>query len=204
MKPKLLFHSQGKAVAELQSKLNHLLPDKLPALVVDGIFGEKTHHRVKDFQAKLALVVDGVVGAKTWAALDGSKPPPGPPKQTAPTIVHKVKWTPVMNGAFLRCSYGMVPSTLAIAPHTRPATVRDCQAGANIRPFGMCQSMLNPSVAAATQASQGVFVPQPCNPVPVSQWSAVQPIQLIPPDQTPAIDVGSMVMCAWGGQITVS
>lgn len=202
MKPKLVFHSQGKAVTELQSKLNQLLPEKAPALVVDGVFGEKTHQRVKDFQAKAGLVVDGIVGAKTWAALDGTQPPANAPKPTAPAYVHKVKWTPVSNGAFLRCHFGTTPSVLAINPPGRPATVRDCRAHLNIRPFGMCQSMGNPTVVAVTAASL-TLSPQPCMPVIASQWSAVQPPQLVAPDQAPAIDQGSIVMCAWGGVITI-
>ena len=206
MKPKLLFASQGKAVAELQSKLNFVLPDKLPALVVDGLFGEKTHRRVKDFQVRNALVADGIVGAKTWAALDGTKPPPGAPKAPAPSpgpLVHKVNQAPVMNGAFVRCSCGQAPSALSISPANRTATIRDCRPMLNIMPFSLCQSLANPTVAAVTAAAQGALAPQPCFPVVVSMWSPASPVQLVPPDQLPAIAVGSVVMCAWGGEITI-
>ena len=38
-------------------------------LVVDGIFGPRTHHVVCDFQSKHRLVVDGIAGPATWHAL---------------------------------------------------------------------------------------------------------------------------------------
>jgi Domain of unknown function (DUF4280)/Putative peptidoglycan binding domain len=202
MKPKLVFYSQGKAVTDLQSKLNLLLPDKTPALIVDGMFGLKTYHRVKEFQVKLGLAPDGVVGAKTWAALDGTQPAPGASRPTIPTQVHKVQSTPVKNGAVLRCPYGVAPSFLSVPPG-RPATIRDCRPYVNIMPFGMCQSLSNPSVAAATSAAQGVLTPQPCLPVITSWWSAAHPVQLVGPEQVPAIDASALVSCAWGGVIAI-
>lgn len=38
-------------------------------IVADGIYGEKSHEAVKDFQRKSGLVPDGIVGAKTIAAM---------------------------------------------------------------------------------------------------------------------------------------
>lgn len=67
-KPLLNFGSTGPAVTELQRALN-MGGTFLPKLSVDGIFGPKTHARVKEFQSSNGLVRDGVVGPLTWEAL---------------------------------------------------------------------------------------------------------------------------------------
>jgi peptidoglycan hydrolase-like protein with peptidoglycan-binding domain len=67
------FGSQGPDVKTLQTKLNQIPPSQLPPLVADGIFGQKTLARVKEFQAKNSLVADGIVGPKTWDKLLASK-----------------------------------------------------------------------------------------------------------------------------------
>jgi hypothetical protein len=40
-------------------------------IAVDGIFGERTNHVVRDWQAKHGLRVDGIAGRRTWASLLG-------------------------------------------------------------------------------------------------------------------------------------
>ena len=71
----------------------------------------------------------------------------------------------------IMCTFGLAPSTLSVvAPRPivegRPvATITDVAPGANIAPFGMCQSLANPTVAAATAAALGVLTPMPCVPV---------------------------------------
>lgn len=70
----LAFGSTGPDVSHLQVKLNQNLPDAMPPLAVDGIFGPKTLGRVKEFQSINGLVVDGIVGPKTWAALEAGGP----------------------------------------------------------------------------------------------------------------------------------
>ncbi|MFC4403471.1 peptidoglycan-binding protein [Gracilibacillus xinjiangensis] len=52
--------STGEIVTIIQRKL---------AIQVDGIFGSKTEHTVKQFQRKEHLSVDGIVGPRTWKAL---------------------------------------------------------------------------------------------------------------------------------------
>ena len=72
MKPKLQYFSHGPFVVELQTKLNVLMPGALPPLKVDGVYGDRTVARVKQFQKSRGLIPDGVVGAQTWAAVDGT------------------------------------------------------------------------------------------------------------------------------------
>lgn len=73
--PRMLsFGSTGPEVSQLQVKLNQKMPDAMPPLDVDGIFGPKTLGRVKEFQAANGLVVDGIVGPQTWAALGAGVP----------------------------------------------------------------------------------------------------------------------------------
>ena len=76
----------------------------------------------------------------------------------------------VCMGATLQCSFGAAPSTLRAAgqqgaTQTPAATIMDNQPIANVPPFGMCSSMANPTVAAATAAALGVLTPMPCVPV---------------------------------------
>jgi hypothetical protein len=84
----LRYGYSGPDVTELQNKLNLKPPTALPPLTPDGIFGQKTHARVMEFQRNNELVADGIVGPNTWGAIDSpspakpnlpSKPPPVPP-----------------------------------------------------------------------------------------------------------------------------
>jgi len=72
-RPTLRRGSKGASVSDLQTRLNtwrsRTYGVKLPALVVDGDFGSKTHAMVVEFQRRKALTVDGVVGPQTWGAL---------------------------------------------------------------------------------------------------------------------------------------
>src|SRR5262245_29089266 len=61
--------STGQEVKNLQTALNYHLPNALPPLVVDGIFGRKTNARVVQFQTLHRLKVDGIVGPETHRAL---------------------------------------------------------------------------------------------------------------------------------------
>lgn len=67
----------------------------------------------------------------------------------------------VLGGAVCSCSFGMAPSTLMVTPEKKTvssmpvATIFDQVPMKNIMPFGMCQSLANPSVASATAAGAG-------------------------------------------------
>jgi hypothetical protein len=75
--------------------------------------------------------------------------------------------------------------------------------GVNLAPFGMCQSPINPQVAAATAAALGVLTPQPCVPAAAGPWT--------PGSKSVAITGGGPAMlsdacqcaCQWGGRIQV-
>jgi uncharacterized membrane protein len=71
----------------------------------------------------------------------------------------------------------------------------------NIQSFGMCQSPINPAVAAATAAAQGVFTPQPCTPMPTGGWEITSTkVQVL---NTPVLTAVSLCHCSFGGIIAV-
>ncbi|MDH3755958.1 MAG: DUF4280 domain-containing protein, partial [Acidimicrobiia bacterium] len=81
-------------------------------------------------------------------------------------------------GAMLMCSFGVAPSSLMVLPTNmvnaggKPAAnIMDNVPMANIMPFGMCSSLSNPTVAAATSAALGVLTPMPCIPVIPAPWT---------------------------------
>jgi peptidoglycan hydrolase-like protein with peptidoglycan-binding domain len=67
---------EGVQVTTLQRLLNSLLPPKQgrPPLKPDGIFGEKTDARVKEFQKLCKLDPDGIIGPLTNAKLLDIRP----------------------------------------------------------------------------------------------------------------------------------
>lgn len=112
----------------------------------------------------------------------------------------------VVAGAGLMCSFGMAPSSLSVLPVGRPlvegkpaATITDIAPMVNIMPFGMCQSLANPTVAAATAAALGVLTPMPCVPVPVAPWAPPAPQTLI--GGLPGVTNSARTTCAYGGSI---
>lgn len=111
-------------------------------------------------------------------------------------------------GATLQCVFGAAPAPFNAlsAPRVlisgRPAgVITDMTPMVNIPAFGMCSSMANPTVAAATAAALGALTPMPCVPVPAGPWLIPSPKVLI--GGQPAVSDGSKLMCAWGGQISV-
>ncbi len=117
----------------------------------------------------------------------------------------------VSNGAMISCSFAMppVPVPLAVIPMGTPVTcdtpAANIQAFApmvNIPTFGMCGTMSNPTVAAATAAKLGAFTPAPCIPVTTSPWMPGAAKVMV--DGQPALHSGCTTMCAWGGVISIS
>jgi hypothetical protein len=88
--------------------------------------------------------------------------------------------------------------TLAAMPY---ANIMDSKPMVNILPFGMCQSMANPAVAAATAAKLGVFTPAPCIPATAAPWAPGSPTVLVA--NMPALNNQSKCMCSFGGVIEI-
>lgn len=112
----------------------------------------------------------------------------------------------ITNGAMMQCSMGMAPSTFVALPKTRVmaqsmpvATITDSVPFLNIPPFGMCMSMANPAVAAATSAALGVLTPMPCTPVPAGPWVPGSPTVLA--GNVPALNNNSKLICSFAGTI---
>lgn len=116
----------------------------------------------------------------------------------------------VVTGAILQCSFGVTPSALIVIPMGLPvmsggifaATIMDFVPIANIPPFGMCSSLANPMVIAATSAALGVLTPMPCIPVTVAPWVPGSPTVLI--NNFPALNNSSKCICSWGGVISIN
>lgn len=113
----------------------------------------------------------------------------------------------VVNGAQLMCSFGVAPSALTVLPQkgvlcgSPAATIMDMAPMTNIMPFGMCNSLANPTVASATAAAMGVLTPMPCVPAVVGPWAPGVPTLAI--GGVPALDNLSKATCAYGGMIQV-
>jgi hypothetical protein len=116
----------------------------------------------------------------------------------------------VVNGALMMCSFGVAPSSLMVIPQGPPvmaggppaATIMDSKPMVNILPFAMCNSIANPTVAAATTAAFGVLTPMPCVPMTAAPWVPGSPTVLI--NNFPALNDSSKCICNWGGVISIN
>ncbi|MEN6325582.1 MAG: DUF4280 domain-containing protein [Syntrophomonas sp.] len=114
----------------------------------------------------------------------------------------------VCGGAMLQCTFGTTPSPLVVLPINRVistmpvANIMDNKPGANILPFGMCNSPSNPAVIAATSAAMGVFTPAPCLPVTTAPWVPGSPTVIV--GNMPALSNTCKLMCTWGGMVQVN
>lgn len=115
----------------------------------------------------------------------------------------------VVHGARLKCSEGNAPSMLNVLPaagtgsEEKPAaTIFDSQPLANIMPFGLCKSLANPQVKAATSAAMGTLTPQPCLPVIPAPWSPGS--NAVKLQEKAALSSDSTCKCAWNGTIEVT
>ena len=117
----------------------------------------------------------------------------------------------VVNGATLQCPMAVPPGTTSMivtpvhrvqAGNQPAANISDFAPMANVPSFGMCMSLMNPQVAAATSAAQGVLTPQPCMPAIVAPWSPGSSTVML--DNLPALNDTSTCQCLWGAAILVA
>jgi hypothetical protein len=114
----------------------------------------------------------------------------------------------VTTGAMMMCSFGVAPSTLNVLPANKcmcgapAANIMDNKPMVNIPPFGMCMSLANPTVAAATAAALGVLTPMPCVPVIPAPWAPGSAEVML--GNMPALNNTSKCNCAYGGVIQIT
>lgn len=111
-------------------------------------------------------------------------------------------------GASVVCSFGGAPANLNVTSQTTlfvdgklAATIQDAAPIVNVPGCGMCTSLMNPQVQAATAAALGVLTAQPCVPAPAGMWTPTQTKAFA--EGKPCLANDSKLMCAYGGQITV-
>jgi hypothetical protein len=115
----------------------------------------------------------------------------------------------VTSGTQLKCSFGSVPSVLVVLPDLRvtacnlpAATIMDNKPMVNVPSFGMCSSLANPTVAAATAAAMGALTPMPCVPALAAPWTPGTPTVTI--GGLAALDTKCSLLCTWLGTIEVT
>ena len=115
----------------------------------------------------------------------------------------------VSMGAMMTCTFGAAPSSLVVFPKNKvlcegppAANIMDHIPLVNILPFGVCNSLANPMVAAATAAALGVLTPMLCVPAVSAPWVPGAPTVLLA--MMPTLDNVSKCMCNWGGVISFS
>lgn len=114
----------------------------------------------------------------------------------------------VTSGCGLMCSFGAAPSTLTVLPASKVmcgtpvANIMDNAPMVNVAPFGMCMSLANPTVSAATAAALGVLTPQPCVPAIAGPWAPGSPTVMV--GGKPAVNNTCKLMCSYAGVIQVT
>lgn len=113
----------------------------------------------------------------------------------------------VCSAATAQCSLGTAVATFNATPRSvsssgrLAANVMDHQPLLNVMPFGMCTSLANPAVAAATAAALGVLTPMPCIPNTPMPWApGAMGVRV---DNALALDDRAALMCTWGGVIRI-
>lgn len=114
---------------------------------------------------------------------------------------------PVVAGAGCVCTMGTAPGQ--VNPTNQPAirfggkpvaSVADAVPLSNITPCGLCMSMGNPAVQAATAAALGVLSPQPCTPAPTGGWACGGKVRA---GGKPVLTSDGRLICSYGGSITI-
>jgi hypothetical protein len=97
----------------------------------------------------------------------------------------------------------VLPQNRTLTAGMPAANIMDHIPLVNILPFGMCQSLANPMVAAATAAALGVLTPMPCVPATATPWIPGGPTTMLLGNM-PSLDSNSTLMCNWAGVIKIA
>ena len=114
----------------------------------------------------------------------------------------------VNSGAKIKCSFGSSQGLLTVLPNSTSlaggamATIMDNKSMMNIKPCGMCRSLVNPQVAAATSAAMGVLTPMPCIPNTPGPWLMGKSDFKV--KNKPVLMDNARLMCSYGGIITIA
>lgn len=114
----------------------------------------------------------------------------------------------VCNGAQMQCTMGTAPAVLTVLPDRKvwldgqpQANIMDSKPMTNIPPFGLCTSLANPTVAAATAAHLGVLTPMPCLPNTTAPWQNGKKEFML--KGAPALCQDCKLQCAYAGTISL-
>ena len=112
----------------------------------------------------------------------------------------------VSSGAVIQCSFGAKPSKLTVLSpkvmtKSSVATIADSKPLENFTSFGMCSSLGNPAVSAATTAALGVLTPQPCTPNCAGMW--VGDNLKVMSEGKPILTNTDTLACMFGGVIKI-
>lgn len=112
---------------------------------------------------------------------------------------------PVVQTSMCMCSFGVAPGVLTVSSQQTVMVCNMLQATImdnKFPTFGMCSSLANPTVSAATAAAAGVLTPMPCVPAIVAPWVPGAPTVLV--GGKPLLNNTSKLMCSYGGVIQVN
>jgi len=205
----ILFARHGKMedeLKQLEDQASELLSDFVSnddqVRKASGLSSEQTE-RFDEMVDKMAAAV-----RKANPALETPEPvaPPEPPETPTPpmpivqTFVNAgMKITcPFANGA--QVPFGVTPEHRVLLENLPKANIMDFKPLVNIPSFGMCSTLTNPAVAAATEAKLGVFTPAPCVPAIMGPWKPGKLNVLL--DGAPALLNTDTCQCMWGGVIS--
>lgn len=107
------------------------------------------------------------------------------------------------------CTMGTGNAVLVVLPERRilldgqpQANIMDHKSMTNIPSFGLCTSLANPVVAAATAAHHGCLTPMPCVPNTTSPWQKGHEKLLL--KNFPALCMDDKLSCTWAGTISIT
>lgn len=114
----------------------------------------------------------------------------------------------VVTGGNALCTFGTTPGTITATSQQKVltdgkpvATIMDFNPQ-SVTSFGLCSSMGNPAVQAATAAAMGVLTPQPCVLAPAGTWKPTK--VTVTAGGSPVLTNECQGTCLYGGCITIT